>query len=401
MSRDERTTTSKRREALNPWSRACLGLIGGLLIIASLGLYGSPPQWKTHTDDEGKIKTETVQSDPAVYCVALLGLGVVLISVAANGRRLAEISSTGARFTEPTAEELKELVEEAEEIPKVTDAELPRPPRTSAKIVDVEGHAVEVIGSRSRFGSLVPDAEKAGRVLQPAAAPNEKVGMFEVEPVNVDDADEHAAPVLVLGSQRGKIAGTVAGVGKARAGRRDKRSRKLDRFGGLDVGDVVVFGELAYGAERQSSHPERTLHGRCRHRRGLLAFKVNVYDHVGRDFFEFWPRQLSRSHVAGNLGGHGERFGRLFPADQAGGNLGSALVHLRIAVADHAEFRMKATTPAMQVSLRHGNLPEQALAFRQKTRTVVCKYERAEAVESGCRQIIVPLLRYLVPKPLA
>jgi hypothetical protein len=81
---------------LDPLWRGALGIVGLALVVASLYLWFAPPQQSRFapaaTNGTGVAK---VDSPSETLSVALLGLGVLLLVVAANGRRLSALKIGG------------------------------------------------------------------------------------------------------------------------------------------------------------------------------------------------------------------------------------------------------------------------------------------------------------------
>lgn len=84
--------------------RLALSLAGITLCLIALELYRNSP--KRQRSAEGAGEATWVQDDPTTFCIALLGSGMLSILVAANGRRLLELSADGAKFEGPSDEQL-------------------------------------------------------------------------------------------------------------------------------------------------------------------------------------------------------------------------------------------------------------------------------------------------------
>jgi hypothetical protein len=157
------------------WSWRVLLLVGGaILILLSLQLFTRPPTWSQHkligTVSEYADQT---QSDPTVFCVALLGAGVVMVAVAANGRKLVEISAGGAKFDAPTPEELAEDVGRATAISGLSAAAAPKVVGKPRQVARSVGSPYEVFPPEAIPLSVLADAS--------AAIPNLVLRLQDVE----------------------------------------------------------------------------------------------------------------------------------------------------------------------------------------------------------------------------
>ena len=92
--------TAAQRDLHTMWRGALAGA-GLVLCFLSVVLFISPPRLAQQKGIGGaNASLDQTQSDPSAFCIALLGAGVVLLLVAANGRKLLAVPSRGAPASE-------------------------------------------------------------------------------------------------------------------------------------------------------------------------------------------------------------------------------------------------------------------------------------------------------------
>jgi hypothetical protein len=152
---------SKPRDLHMIW-RVALVLAGAMLCLLALALFGNPPTWESRRAiGTASESVDQVRSDPTTFCVALLGAGVLMLLVAANGRKLLEVGSSGAKFDGPSDEQVSEDAAHSEQVKAKDEVHEPVVAATPERTFVRDGFEFQVFDPESIPASILADVVNA------------------------------------------------------------------------------------------------------------------------------------------------------------------------------------------------------------------------------------------------
>lgn len=152
---------ARRRDLHWAW-RALLAFTGILLCLLSLALFSNPPirkDWQAVGTLNQALNQ--AQGDPTTFCIALLGVGVLALLVAANGRKLLEVSSGGAKFDGPSADQVADDVERSQSITAQEDTREPVAAAGPERTFERDGFEYQVFSADSVPLRVIADVVQA------------------------------------------------------------------------------------------------------------------------------------------------------------------------------------------------------------------------------------------------
>lgn len=156
------TGRSAANRDLHVMWRVALGFVGVLLCFLSVALFTNPPVWSQHKAiGTANPSIDQGQADPSTFCIALLGVGVVMLLVAANGRKLLEVSSGGAKFDGPSEEQVSEDVGQSQKVQAKDEAQEPVAAASPDRTFERDGFEYQVFNPETIPAQVVADVAGA------------------------------------------------------------------------------------------------------------------------------------------------------------------------------------------------------------------------------------------------